>query len=156
MTEHDKIFDRDLLDRRFREATALPNTTPDDKDWWTLWHRHLADRKSPVWFYSYETADKFASQWPALTLRWRTVAEELLQDIQLGDFRPPRFPNGDIDWGGNPAKSMNWAGFHYFSWTNPLIRANLMAVQGDPTHDIGILAEQNRISIILKNGKLIG
>jgi hypothetical protein len=123
MTEHDKIFDRDLLDRRFREATALPNTAPDDKDWWTLWHRHLAGRKSPVWFYSYETADKFATQWPALTLRWRAVAEELLQDIQNGGFRPARLANGDIDWGANPAKSMNWAGFHYFSnWTNPLIR----------------------------------
>ncbi len=34
-------------------------------------------------------------------------------------------------------------------------RANLMAVQGDPTHDIDVMAEQNRISIIMKNGKLI-
>lgn len=129
MTEHDRAFDTDRLDRRFREATRLPGAEPGDRNWWDLWRRHLADRKAPRWHCSPGSAKRFAANWPALTARWREAAEELRADPRNAGFRPARLPNGDIDWGANPSKSMNWAGMHYWSWANPLVRG--YALSGD-------------------------
>ena len=83
-------FDWAELDRDFRLATPLPGVDPDQEDWWDQWHRHLATRTSPEWFYTPENAPKwFGAHWPALTRRWLGVAESLLEDlVHAGDFRP--------------------------------------------------------------------
>ena len=113
------------LEREFRAATDLPGASPAAGDWWEHWHRHVGTRPSPGWFYEPGTAPQwFGTHWPALTQRWIEAAEGLLADLtHAGDFRPARLANGDIDWAGNPTRSMSWAGFHYWSWANPLMRA---------------------------------
>ena len=69
-------FDWAELDRDFRRTTPLPGVDPDQEDWWDQWHRHLATRTSPEWFYTPENAPKwFGAHWPALTRRWLGVAE---------------------------------------------------------------------------------
>lgn len=112
------------LDREFRQAVALPGVSADDPRWWDRWHVHIASRLAPQWFYDADTAPGwFREHWPALTDCWVRKAESLLADlVYAGDFRPERKLSGDIDWGANPTCSMNWAGFHYWSWANPLIR----------------------------------
>ena len=118
-------YDWPALERAFQEATDLPGAAPGAADWWERWHRHLAERPSPEWFYGPDTSpDWFGTHWPALTQRWIEAGEGLLTDlVHAGDFRPARLPNGDIDWGANPTRSMSWGGFHYWSWANPLLRA---------------------------------
>ena len=118
-------YDWQALERDFQQATDLPGATPGDAHWWERWHRHVAERPAPTWFYEPDSAPQwFGTRWPALTRRWVEAAEGLLTDLtHAGDFRPSRLPNGDIDWGANPTRSMSWAGFHYWSWANPLMRA---------------------------------
>ena len=120
-----ETFDWQRLEREFQQATRLPGVSPGQFDWWRHWHRHLAERTTPRWFYTPEEAPTFfRQQWPTLTQCWIDTAENLLADlVHAGNFRPGRMPNGDIDWGANPTQSMSWAGFHYWSWANPLIRA---------------------------------
>jgi len=118
-------FDWEALDARFRAATPLCGVAPEAADWWQAWHAHLAAREEPRWFYTPEDAPAwFVAHWPELTRRCVAVAESLLTDLVYArKFRPVRLPNGDVDWGRNPTKTMSWAGFHYWSWANPLIRA---------------------------------
>ena len=123
MTEQRKPFDWPDLEGRFRAATALPGVAPDDPNWWGQWRRHVASRKTPVWFYSRKNLGVWLdANWPALAGRWRTAAEEVRDDPVMGTFRPERLPNGDFDWERNPSRDMNWAGMHYWSWVNPIIR----------------------------------
>ncbi|MBT7860626.1 MAG: hypothetical protein HN712_09960 [Gemmatimonadetes bacterium] len=119
------IFDWQRLEREFQQATPLPGIVAGQSDWWQRWHQHLAERTTPRWFYTPEEAPEyFRQQWPALTRCWIDAGEKLLVDlVHAGDFRPGRLLNRDIDWGANPTRSMSWAGFHYWSWANPLIRA---------------------------------
>lgn len=118
-------FDWAVLEREFQEATTLPGAKAGDSGWWDKWHAHLAARTSPRWFYALEAAPAwFNTHWPALTKIWLARGEELLDDlVHAGEYRPERLPDGEIDWGANPTKSMSWAGFHYWSWPNPWIRA---------------------------------
>lgn len=123
MAEASTPFDWDDLDQRFRNATSLPNFSPDDENWWTGWHQHVATRSTPVWFYNADTSPEwFAAHWPALTKTWIEAAEKQLEDPKNAQFRPERLPNGDIDWGGNSERSMSWGGLHYWAWANPIIR----------------------------------
>ena len=127
-------FDWRRLEREFQQATPLPGPNAvgaGHADWWSHWHKHLATRPAPDWFYTPEDAPAFfGHHWPALTRCWVTSGEALLADLVHGDdWRPGRLANGDVDWGANPTRSMSWAGFHYWSWANPLIRA--YALTGD-------------------------
>ncbi|MFC1453001.1 alginate lyase family protein [Verrucomicrobiota bacterium] len=122
-------FDWCELEEEFRQATTVPGMEAGQPDWWQAWHRHVAERAGPKWFYAPEDADRFAATWPALTARWRTAAAALVADLTHVGFRPCRLENGDIDWGANPDKTMSWAGFHYWSWANGLIRG--YALTGD-------------------------
>ncbi|MBT3345708.1 MAG: alginate lyase family protein [Gemmatimonadetes bacterium] len=124
-------FDWQALECEFQEATSLPGANPGDDDWWNRWHEHVATRSTPGWFYDPATSpDWFNTHWPALSRRWVEAGEGLLTDlVHAGDFRPGRLANGDINWAANPTRSMSWAGFHYWSWSNPLMRA--YALTGD-------------------------
>lgn len=117
-------YDWSALETDFQQATPLAGTTPGAEDWWTRWHQHVATRESPQWFYEPDRApDWFSTHWPALSQRWIEAADDVVTDlVHAGDFRPGRLANGDIDWGANPTRSMSWGGFHYWSWSNPLMR----------------------------------
>jgi len=121
-------FDWDALDVEFREATRVPGLAPDDADWWEKFHAYIARRESPRWFLTPEEAPGFYEEhWPALKERWIAVAEAQLTDLVFSEvFRPVRFDDGRIDWGANPSRTQEWAGFHYWSWANSFTRAYCM------------------------------
>ena len=117
-------FDWSVIESTFQKDTAQPGVSPGASDWWEVWHKHVATRAEPRWFYSADEGPKlFATHWPGLTKQLIRIGESMLDDLIHAEFRPVRLANGDVDWGANPDKTMSWAGFHYWTWANKLTRA---------------------------------
>ena len=116
-------FDWEGLDRAFRESISVLDG--QEPDWWAAWHRYLAELEEARWHWTPEAAPAFFGRnWPSLADRWVRRARHLADEgLGYGEYQVQYLANGQIDWGANPKRTMNWNTFHNWTWAWPIVFA---------------------------------